>query len=38
MILQSKRVWIGGQFMAAQLEVEDGKIVRILPWGEENGG
>lgn len=35
MILQSKRVWIGGQFMAAQLEVEDGKIVRILPWGEK---
>ncbi len=35
MILQSKRVWIGGQFMEAQLEVEDGKIVRILPWGEK---
>ena len=35
MILQSKRVWIGGQFMAAQLETENGKIVRILPWGEK---
>ena len=34
MILQSKRVWIGGQFVAAQLEVDGGKIVRILPWGE----
>lgn len=33
MILQSKRVWIGGQFMAAQLDVQDGKIESIYPWG-----
>lgn len=33
MILQSKRVWIGGQFMAAQLEVQGEKIEGIYPWG-----
>ena len=33
MIIQSKRVWIGGQFMAAQLKVEDGKIKQVYPWG-----
>lgn len=34
MILQSRRVWIAGQFIAAQLEVEAGKITRIYPYGE----
>lgn len=33
MVLQSKRVWIGGQFIAAQLELQDGKIAGIYPWG-----
>ena len=33
MILQSRRVWIGGQFLAAQLEISDGKIVRVYPHG-----
>lgn len=33
MVLQSKRVWIGGQFIAAQLEIQDGKIAGICPWG-----
>lgn len=33
MILQSKRVWIGGQFIAAQLDVQNGKIESIYPWG-----
>lgn len=33
MVLQSKRVWIGGQFIAAQLEIQDGKIAGIYPWG-----
>ena len=28
MILQSKRVWIGGQFLPFQLEIEDGVISR----------
>ncbi len=34
MIIQSRRVWIAGQFMAAQLEVEDGRIVRVRVHGE----
>lgn len=33
MILQSKRVWIGGQFIAAQLDIQEGRIERIYPWG-----
>lgn len=33
MILQSKRVWIGGQFIAAQLDVQGEKIDSIYPWG-----
>ena len=32
MILQSKRVWIAGQFVPAQIEMKDQKIVNILPW------
>lgn len=35
MVLQSKRVWIAGQFMEAQLDVQDGKISGIYPWGEK---
>ncbi len=34
MILQSKRVWIGGQFLPFQLEIEDGVISRVLAYGE----
>ena len=30
MIIQSKQVWIAGQFLAMQLEVNDGKITDIL--------
>lgn len=36
MILQSKRVWIGGQFMAAQLDVQGQKIESIYPWGTKD--
>lgn len=35
MIIQSKRVWIAGQFAAAQIVVEDGRITGILPYGTE---
>ena len=35
MVLQSKRVWIAGQFIPAQLLVEGGKIIQILPYGKE---
>ena len=33
MIIQSKQVWIAGQFLAMQLEVNDGKITDVLPYG-----
>ncbi len=35
MIIQSKRVWIGSQFLPAQLEVTGEKISRIYAWGEK---
>jgi len=33
MIIQSKKVWIAGQFIAAQLVIEEDKIVSVLPYG-----
>ena len=33
MIIQSKKVWIADQFIPAQVEVENGKIIRIAPYG-----
>ena len=33
MKIQGKRVWIAGQFMAAQMEIEDGTIKRIDGYG-----
>lgn len=33
MIIQSRRVWIAGQFIEAQILEEEGKIVSILPYG-----
>ena len=33
MILQSRRVWIGGQFLEAQLEIQEGKIQGVYPYG-----
>lgn len=35
MRLQSRRVWIGGQFLEAQLEISDGKIRAVHPYGSE---
>lgn len=35
MIIQSKRVWVLGHFMEAQLEVNDGVIASILPYGSK---
>lgn len=35
MIIQSNRVWLGGQFTAAQLEIEHGVIVRVYSYGEK---
>ena len=36
MIIQSTRVWIVGQFIEAQIEVENGKIINILPYGTKS--
>lgn len=33
MVIQSKRVWIGNQFIAAQIKIEDSKIEAIYPYG-----
>ena len=33
MRIQGKRVWIAGQFIAAQMEIEDGVISRIHGYG-----
>lgn len=33
MIIQSKRIWIGGQFIPAQLNIQGQKIESIYPWG-----
>ena len=35
MIIQSKRVWVLGHFMEAQLDVKDGVIASILPYGSK---
>lgn len=35
MIIQSKRVWVLGQFLEAQIEVKNGKIERILEYNTE---
>ena len=36
MIIQSKKVWIAGQFIPAQLEVADGKITAVREYGERS--
>ena len=33
MIIQSKKVWIADQFMAAAIEMNDGKITGVFPYG-----
>ena len=33
MIIQSKKVWFADQFVEAQIEVKDGKIVDIHEYG-----
>ena len=35
MIIQSKKVWIADQFFAAAIEIENGKIVNVLPYGSK---
>ena len=36
MIIQSKKVWIADQFVPAAIEVKDGKIVGIFPYGTKD--
>ena len=31
MLIQSSRVWVCGEFIPAQLDIENGKIKQILP-------
>ena len=33
MILQSKRVWVLNEWMEAQVEISDGKIAAVHPYG-----
>ena len=33
MIIQSKKVWIADQFIAAAIEMNDGKITGVFPSG-----
>ena len=35
MIIQSKKVWIADQFFAAAIEMEEGKIINVLPYGSK---
>ena len=35
MIIQSKKVWIADQFFAAAIEVENEKIIGVLPYGSK---
>lgn len=36
MLIQSKKVWIADQFTAAAIEMDNGKIVCILPYGSKS--
>ena len=38
MIIQSERVWIGGQFLPVQIQMQDGKITDIRPLNRTAGG
>ncbi|MEW4411595.1 N-acetylglucosamine-6-phosphate deacetylase [Clostridium sp. AN503] len=35
MLIQSKKVWIADQFIAAEIEAEDGRITNIFPYGSK---
>lgn len=35
MLIQSKKVWIADQFVAAEIEVQDGRITNIFPYGSK---
>lgn len=35
MIMKSKRIWLLGQFIKAQLEIENEKIINVLNYGKK---
>lgn len=35
MVIQSERVWMAGQFVPLQLEIQSGVIQAVLPYGEK---
>ena len=35
MLIQSKKIWIADQFIAAIIATENGKITDILPYGSK---
>lgn len=37
MLIQSKRVWIADQFISAQIEIDDNKIINIYKYNEKEG-
>ncbi len=37
MLIQSKRIWIADQFIPAQIEIDDNKIVNIYAYNEKQG-
>lgn len=36
MLIQSKRVWIADQFISAQIEIDDNKIINIYKYNEKD--
>lgn len=36
MIIQSKRVWLAGQFMPAQLIIKESQIYKVMPYGSHD--
>lgn len=36
MLIQSKKIWIADQFVAAMIETKDGKITNVLPYGTKS--
>jgi len=38
MIIQGNKVFVAGQFLKAQIELKDGKIVEVLPYGTRETG
>lgn len=38
MVIQSKKVWLADQFVPAAIEVNDGRITAILPYGTVSNG